>query len=92
MCLREGVPYQTALIGHRLPEMDGYNATGEIRRRENGIGHTTSIAMTANAMQGDWEKCLEAAMDDYISTPIKKEDVVAIMNKWVAETSLQGSD
>jgi CheY-like chemotaxis protein len=88
----EGVPCQTALIDHRLPEMDGCDATGEIRRRENGSGHTTIIAMTVNAMQGDREKCLEAGMDDYISRPIKKEDVVAIVNKCVAQTSLQRGD
>ena len=78
--------YSAVLLDCQMPYMDGFEATSEIRRREGG-SHVPIIAMTANSMNGDRERCLAAGMDDYIPKPIKQEVLEATLNKWVVRTA-----
>lgn len=75
--------FDTILMDVQMPEMDGLEATRKIR--EMGHKDIPIIAMTANAMKGDREICLEAGMTDYISKPIKRELVYTVLEKWLTE-------
>jgi CheY-like chemotaxis protein/HPt (histidine-containing phosphotransfer) domain-containing protein len=80
------VPYDIVLMDCMMPEMDGYEATKKIREGERQNGNLRRplhiIAMTANAMQGDRDKCMAAGMDDYVSKPVQLGDLRRAIEKW----------
>jgi CheY-like chemotaxis protein len=76
--------YELILMDCLMPVMDGYEATRRIRKREAGENnqYIPIIAMTANAMNGDKEKCFDAGMDEYISKPLIKEDLIVLLERF----------
>ncbi len=81
MFTRDPDRFDLILMDIQMPEMDGLEATSEIRRQ--GFTSIPIVAMTANAMKGDREICLDAGMNDYITKPIKRELVFEIIEKWL---------
>jgi CheY-like chemotaxis protein/HPt (histidine-containing phosphotransfer) domain-containing protein len=78
-----GKPYDLLLMDCQMPEMDGFAAASEIRRRE-GSGHRIPIiALTANAMKSDRDQCIAAGMDDFLSKPIHGADLAATLDRWL---------
>lgn len=73
--------YQLVFMDCQMPVMDGFAAASEIRRREAGERHVRIVALTANAMQGDRERCLSAGMDDYVSKPINPLELEAALQR-----------
>ncbi|MGE3481064.1 MAG: EAL domain-containing protein [Gammaproteobacteria bacterium] len=75
--------FDAILMDCNMPGMDGYEATGHIRTQEAGKKRTPIIAMTANTLEGDIEKCLQAGMDDYVSKPLKLTVLGEALKKWL---------
>jgi two-component system sensor histidine kinase/response regulator len=81
----EAERFDLVLMDMQMPEVDGFEATRLIRKKEASLGlHTPIIAMTAHAMKGDRERCLAAGLDEYLSKPVQKDDLLRIIS-WVAD-------
>lgn len=72
--------YDVIFMDLQMPEMDGFEATKQIRKGEQGKCKTPIIALTANSMHSDKEKCLEAGMDDYLAKPFEVKDLESILD------------
>lgn len=82
--LEEGTGYDAILMDCQMPIMDGYDATIAIRKLEKNTEHKSHIiAMTANALQSDQERCLSVGMDDYLTKPINEEALFQTLHKWL---------
>ncbi len=79
--------YDVVFMDCQMPEMDGFDATREVRRSESESGQRRRVpivAMTASAVVGDRERCLEAGMDDYVAKPLDLEDLRRVIQRWAA--------
>lgn len=79
-------PYDLIFMDCQMPELDGYKATAEIRsfEQESGMEKPVPIiALTANALQGDRDKCMAAGMDDYLSKPFNRDQIVEVLDRWL---------
>jgi len=81
------VPYDLVLMDVQMPVLDGYEATRIIRKPNSNVLNpdVTIIAMTAHALQGDREKCIEAGMNDYVSKPITPQALVEVLDRWLKD-------
>jgi len=78
--------FDLVLMDCQMPEMDGYSATAQIREREDRLKlrRTPIVALTAHALVGDRERCLNSGMDDFLTKPISREQISTMLSTWLA--------
>ena len=79
--------FDLVLMDLQMPVMDGFEATRNIRQLGNANATTPIIAVTANAMAKDRDNCLEAGMNDYLSKPVKAQQIKSILSKWLNQAT-----
>ena len=79
--------FDAILMDCQMPVMDGFEATIAIRNLQTGLARTPIIALTANALSSEREKCLQAGMDDFLAKPVKPEMLDEVLRRWVPEYS-----
>ena len=77
------VPYDLVFMDCQMPQMDGYEATKRIRQAERDGRRTAIVALTANVLNGEREKCIDAGMDDYLAKPVRTEQVMEKLRQWL---------
>ena len=82
------LPYDLIFMDCDMPAMNGYDATCEIRRQAQAGEHAPIIAMTASVLQGDVEHCISVGMDDFMSKPLRLQQISAMVDKWLRPTRL----
>jgi signal transduction histidine kinase/ActR/RegA family two-component response regulator len=84
-------PYDLIFMDCQMPEMDGYETTTWLRQVEGSTRHTVVIALTADAMEGTRERCLEAGMDDYATKPLNMNGLLAVLQTWLGPGAAHGA-
>jgi CheY-like chemotaxis protein len=79
--------YAAVLMDCQMPNLDGFDATCELRRREGGGRHTPVIALTAAAMAGDRDRCLAVGMDDFVTKPVLADRLKEVLEQWTSGLS-----
>ncbi len=82
-------PYDLIFMDCQMPELDGYAACREIRSREQAGRRVAIVAMTAKAMEGSRQLCIDAGMDDYISKPVRRDEMFEALRKWLAPQRIE---
>ncbi len=85
------LPYDIVLMDCQMPEMDGYEAVAQIRRPDGANQRVRIVAMTAEAIAGCRERCLEAGIDDYVTKPLSMENLILALRKWTPSHPHAGS-
>jgi signal transduction histidine kinase/streptogramin lyase/ActR/RegA family two-component response regulator len=84
--------FDCILMDCQMPKMDGYQAATEIRQRETAGKRIPIIALTANAMVGDRERCLQAGMDDYLTKPLRFDELTRMLSQWLGRPAVAKTD